>query len=219
MKVANALYDLSFVYILDTKDPQTGRAMLDEALGQFRAAGDRAGVAKTLWAIATTHFNRQEWAKAAEILEEVARTFRELDNRFGLAWTLHSLGVAKVRLGSPEDARKALAEGLELFRAAGDVSGVVLFFFDFAELAAAQRSDDRALRLFGAGQALKDRTGTELADYLREENRPFSLETVALVERADPQRMATLVAEGAALSQDEATAFALADGAAAPARS
>ena len=219
VKVANALYDLSFVYILDTKDPQTGRAMLDEALGQFRAAGDRAGVAKTLWAIATTHFNRQEWAKAAEILEEVARTFRELDNRFGLAWTLHSLGVAKVRLGSPEDARKALAEGLELFRAAGDVSGVVLFFFDFAELAAAQRSDDRALRLFGAGQALKDRTGTELADYLREENRPFSLETVALVERADPQRMATLVAEGAALSQDEATAFALADGAAAPARS
>ncbi|MBI2324879.1 MAG: adenylate/guanylate cyclase domain-containing protein [Chloroflexi bacterium] len=147
VQVANALYDLSFVHILSDDERDIGAAMLDEALAAFRAAGDRAGVAKALWAVATTHFNRHDWAKAVGILDEVVRIFRDLDNRFGLAWALHSLGVGRIRLGAMGDARTALAEGLELFRAAGDVSGVVLFFYDFAELAAAQGRDDRALRL------------------------------------------------------------------------
>jgi tetratricopeptide (TPR) repeat protein len=185
--------------------------MLDEALATFRALGDRGGVAKTLWGLTNTHFNVADYLKAAETAEEVVRLFRELDNRFGLGWALHTLGVARVRLGRLNEAREALAEGLELWRAAGDVSGMVLFFYDFAELAAAGGRDDRALRLFGAGKALKDRTGTELADYLREENRPFALETIALLERTDAQRKAALTAEGAALSQDEAIAFALAE--------
>ena len=209
--VANALYDLSFVHILSERTQEVGVALLNEALASFRAAGDRAGVAKTLWAIATTYFNRQDWAKAVEILDEVVHTFRELDNRFGLAWALHSLGVGKIRLGDMGEARAALAEGLELFRAAGDVSGVVLFFYDFAELAAARHQEERALRLFGAGQALKERTGTQLADYLREENKPFSLEIRALLDRGDPQLRAALAAEGAALSQEQAIAFALAE--------
>ena len=211
VQVANALYDLSFVHILSDDERELGVAMLDEALASFRAAGDRAGVAKTLWAVATTYFNRHEWAKAVEILDEVVSTFRALDNRFGLAWAMHSLGVGRIRLGAMPEARAALTEGLELFRAASDVSGVVLFFYDFAELAAAQGRDDRALRLFGAGQALKDLTGTQLADYLREENKPFNIEVRALLERADPDRQAALAAEGAALSQEQAIAYALSE--------
>lgn len=217
LKVANALYDLSFVYILPDRDPEAAAAMLDEALASFRAAGDRAGVAKTLWVLSSTYFNREEWAKAADVLDEVVGTFRELDNRFGLAWALHSLGVARIRLGAIDQARADLTEGLGLFRDAGDLSGIVLFFYDFAELAAAQGRDDGALRLFGAGEALKDRTGTQLADYLREENKPFTLEVRALLARADPQRRAALAAEGAALSQEQAIAYAFSE-AATPAR-
>ncbi|HVS63088.1 MAG TPA: hypothetical protein VMT85_06240, partial [Thermoanaerobaculia bacterium] len=211
LKIANALYDLSFVYIVPNRDAEFAMAMLNEALASFRAAGDRAGVAKTLWALSTEYFNRLDWLKAAEILDEVVGTFRELDDRFGLGWALHSLGVVRIRLGAVDQARAAFTEGLELFRDAGDVSGIVLFFFDFAELAAAQGRDERGLRLFGAGQALKDRTGTQLAEYLREENAPFTLSVRALLERADPQRQAALAAEGAALSQEDAIAYAFSE--------
>ncbi|MGH2379068.1 MAG: hypothetical protein ACRDGT_11405, partial [Candidatus Limnocylindria bacterium] len=209
--IANALYDLSFAYILPDREGEAGAAMLEEALASYRAAGDRAGVAKALWALSTAYSNRADWVKAAEILDEVVGTFRELENRFGLAWALHGLGVARIRLGALSQARAALAEGLELFRDAGDVSGIVLFFYDFAELAATQGLDDRALRLFGAGRELKDRTGTQLADYLREENKPFTLEVRALLERTDADRREALGAEGAALSGEQAIAFALSD--------
>jgi predicted ATPase/class 3 adenylate cyclase len=211
LKIADALYDISFIYTLPDRDSAKALQILDEAVEKFRAAGDRAGVAKTQWARANTLFNTRQFGDAVAVLEEVVRTFREVDNRFGLAWALHSLGVGRIRLGQKGDARAAFTEGLELFSRAGDLSGMVLFFYDFAELAAAQGRDDRALRLFGAGTALKDRTGTQLADYLREENRPFSLEILALLERTDPAHKETLGAEGGALSQDRAVAYALGD--------
>ena len=211
MKVANALYDLSFVYILPDREVGRGKAMLEEALAAFRAAGDRAGAAKVLWALSTTYFSQSDWPRAVGSLDEVVQTFRDLDNRFGLGWALHSLGVGQIRLGMMDAARETLAEGLRLFRGAGDLSGLVLLFFDFAEFAAAQRRDDRALRLMGIAQAIMDRTSAALADYLREENRPFTLESRDLIERVDPQRRAALAAEGAALSQEQANAFALSD--------
>jgi len=211
LKIADGLYDMSFVYTIPDREVDRAIAMLDEALASFRVAGDRAGVAKTLWAMSNAYFNHEQWARAAETLREVVATFRELDNRFGLAWALHSLGVAMVRLKAMDEARAAFSEGLELFTRAGDLSGIVLFFYDFAELAAAQRRDERAMRLFGAGQTLKDRTGTQLADFLREENRPFSLEVIALLERIGAEQKARLTAEGAALSQERAIAFALSE--------
>ncbi len=87
----------------------------------------------------------------------------------------------------------------------------MLFFYDFAEFAAAQRRDERALRLSGAGTALKDRTGTQLADFLRVEDRPSSLEVLALLGRAEPARKDALGAAGAALTDEEAIAFALSE--------
>ena len=210
-EIADALYDLSFIYVLPDREPDKARAMLDEAISDYRAVGDRAGVAKALWASANSDFNTSEFTKAVKSLEEVVATFRELDNRFGLGWASHSLGVGHIRLGRPEDARSAFTEGLELFRDAGDVTGIVIFLYDFAELAAAQRRDDRAVRLFGAGTELKNKTMTQLADYLREENRPFAIEVIALIERVDPKRFAELAAEGAALSREDAIAFALSD--------
>lgn len=210
LEVANALYDLSFIYVLPDRDRQVATTMLDEALATFRAAGDRAGVAKTLWVLSSAYFNRAEWTQAAEVLGEVVGTFRELDDRFGLGWALHSLGTAQLRLGVLDLAGAAYVEGLKLFRDAGDLSGIVLFFYDFAELATAGGEDDRALRLVGAGQALMDRTGTQLADYLREENAPFTVEVRALLERTDAERRQALGAEGAAMSMDQAIEYALA---------
>lgn len=216
LAIANALYDLSFVYVLPGRVVEKGDVLLQEAIGLFRAAGDRAGVAKTLWALSASYISRGEWQRSADVVPEVIATFRELGNRFGLGWALHNLGILKVRLGSYAEARAALAEGIGIFRQAGDLSGIVLYLHDFAELAAAQGQEDRSLRLFGAARTVQQATGAQLADVWRDENTPFAVELRGLLQRAEPARREALEAEGAALSRDDAIAFALADGKAAP---
>jgi tetratricopeptide (TPR) repeat protein len=208
--LADALYDLSFIYLVPSAGLDEGEAMLRQALALFRKIGDRAGEAKVLWGLAIQYMGRRLWDPADEILPRVVDAFRELDNRFGLGWALHNLGVLRVRQGRADEARAPFVEALELFRAAGDVSGVVLLLLDFAEQAAAKEEGERALRLFGAANALASRTGTQLGDTMREENAVYAISMLALMERTDPATKERLVREGATLSRDEAIALALA---------
>lgn len=209
LAIANALYDISFAYLVRSERTAEANGVLNEALALFRAHGTKADVAKTLWALSTSHVTYGRWADAGAVLDEVIATFREVENRFGLGWALHNQGIVRIREGAFEAARAVLTEGIEVFRAAGDASGVILLLLDFAELAIVERREDRGLRLLGAANALQERTGSRLGDVLREENRPFALATIALLVRADPVRRAALSAEGARLSQDDAIAFAL----------
>ena len=211
VRVANALYDLSFSYLVRRGAEQEGERMLREALEVFRAQGSKADVAKTLWALSSNLLTQGRWGEAGVELVEVIVTFRRAENRFGLAWALHLFGVVKVRQGAFDEARAMFTEGISIFRDAGDLSGILLYLQDFAELAAAQDRGERALRLFGAAQALQERTGSKLGEVLREENRPYALDTMALLARTDRGRLDPLVAEGARLSLDDAIAFALGD--------
>jgi predicted ATPase/class 3 adenylate cyclase len=209
IEIANALYDLSFAYIIPSRETEKGVVMLHEALELYRAAADRAGMAKAQWAMATDLFNRRQWPAALELLEAVVAAFRELDNSYDLGWGLHSLGVAEIRVGKLGQARRDFTEGMRIFAAANDQSGIVLFLADFAELAAAEADEKRALRLYGASRALVEQTGAGLADVMRDENMPFATELVALLGKVGDERREALAAEGAALSQEDAIAYAL----------
>ncbi|HWH24572.1 MAG TPA: tetratricopeptide repeat protein [Candidatus Limnocylindria bacterium] len=208
-EVAAALYDLSFVTIVPGTASQVGAEMLSEAINLYEAAGDEAGIARAKWAMATHLFNIEDWPKARETLEEIVAVFRRLDSTYDLGWGLHSLGVAEIRLGRPDDARRAFEEGLGIFAAVNDLSGIVLFLGDYAELAAAEGDQDRALRLFAASKALAERTGSRLADAMREGNLPFVLELRTLLESVPAETVAARAAEGSALSLAAAIAYAL----------
>lgn len=211
LKLASALYDLSFVYTVPQKGLDQAERLLNEALEIFRAAGDRAGVAKTLWGLSGLYFGLGQWEKAGALLPEVVQRFREMDNRFGLGWALHSMGVVAARLGDLGLSREAFLEGMALFREAEDLSGIVLFVYDFAELAATQRRDARALRLYGASVAMQERYGVQLADVWLEENAQWAAATRELLQRGDPVQREALIAAGRELSQEEAIAYALGD--------
>jgi predicted ATPase/class 3 adenylate cyclase len=207
--LANALYDMSFVYLVPSAELDTGEQLLQESLAIFKRLGDRVGEAKVLWGLGILFMGRRRWDEAGELLPRIVAAFREADNRFGLGWALHNVGVLAVRTGKLQEARAPLTEGLELFRAAGDLSGVVLLLLDFAELAAAQGQTERSLRIYGAATELAKSSGTQLGDVMREENAVFALSTRALLEETDTALRDRLVAEGAALSKDDAIALAL----------
>ena len=90
---------------------------------------------------------------------------------------------------------------------ASDAAGITLVIDDLSSMALADDQPERASKLWGAGRAFAKATGATLASYtdgwIESQLRPNVRNSI---EPADLQRWA---AEGAALSLDEAVAYAL----------
>ncbi|HEX9375144.1 MAG TPA: adenylate/guanylate cyclase domain-containing protein [Actinomycetota bacterium] len=169
--LAEALYNLSFIFTVPEpprRDPRQAELLLEEALSLFRRADDRRGLAKVYWARATQAQMDQRWADACENGEAALVLFRELDDRFGAGWAHHSIGLAATALGELERAERAFANGMEIFVAAGDLTGMGLLVGDHSVLEGTRGDHRRAVLLRGAalaaeevsGQALISATGT-----------------------------------------------------------
>ena len=200
--IAESLYNLAFPVHFQGADAEAS-ALLHEAAELFGQAGDRGGRAKTLWALAGM-VEKDNAASMAMALEAL-RIFQELGDRFHEGWALRIVAVSARQLGQIEEARARLAQGMEIFREAGDLSAMVIFLGSFADLAAFEGDLPRALRLGGAAAASRDATDAGVAEWVGEVE-----ERQRLVERiATDAGAAQLWAEGQAMSVDEAVAYAL----------
>ena len=119
-------------------------------------------------------------------------------------WVLHMLGTTEIRLGQLDSALEHITGAILSMRAAGETTGMVLILDDFADYAGATGDLPRSLRLFGAGRALEDATGTGLAAATEVVMRRERYREALKAEDAD-----RLVAEGRAMSLDEAVEYAL----------
>jgi hypothetical protein len=115
---------------------------------------------------------------------------------------MHTRALVAVNTGDAATARPLIKEALELFSRAGDISGVTLLIDDAGQLSALEGDRLRALRLAGASEAIQTRTGTALAALSNGTGgRPVAAATDATETNAWN--------EGAAMSTDEAVAYAL----------
>jgi tetratricopeptide (TPR) repeat protein len=169
--IAEALYNFSFapVAVEGLSDWLTILAteslpILEEAMPIYRDLGDRAGQAKTLWAMSDYLLYGGSLDRAETSLLEALPLFRSLGDRFGEAWALHTLGLVHANMGDFRRASGDYAGALELFVEAGDVSGYTLAFLDLSGSAVALGEKERAIRLAGAADAIVTRTGQRLAD-------------------------------------------------------
>jgi predicted ATPase/class 3 adenylate cyclase len=164
--VANAHYNLSFafMYLPDGRaTPEQARAEADKALGIYQQIGDRAGEARTLWALANTYWTANEWtSEAVDIAERALAGFRVTEDRFQTAWASYTVGLYALKSLDLDKAATRLNEALEIFGDAGDVSGYVLVLDAIAFLAELSGDRPSAARLSGAVVALERRTGTGL---------------------------------------------------------
>jgi predicted ATPase len=216
-EIANAYYNASFGYAMWSPDAgidadvdETGRRYAIEALERFRRLGDERGQANALWGLGNyLYFHNDASAGTAEFREALV-IFRQTGDRTMEAWSLHMLGTGLIRQGHVPEARDCVIHAIRHFEAAGDASGLTLTLFDMSAITLLEGDLVRAARLRGAARNLSSETGTGLAtlveDLFEQGVRPSVAKSMTL---EDLDRYG---AEGAAMTMDEAVAYAL-DGA------
>ena len=216
-ELANALYNYAFVFSvpedptqpppIDLDPADEGLHAQEEALALYRGLGDERGEANVLWGMGNKKYFSEHPDAGAEEFRAALVKFRRAGDRTMEAWSLHMVGSALLRARRRDEARPYLQEALRHFVLAGDAAGMTMVVDDLSAMALADEDPERAARLWGAGRALATATGATLASftdkYVEQQLRP---NVRNMINEADLERWA---AEGAALSLDEAVAYAL----------
>ncbi|HEX5590565.1 MAG TPA: adenylate/guanylate cyclase domain-containing protein [Candidatus Limnocylindrales bacterium] len=215
-EIANALYNYAFAFSVNPDprgDPLTfdpdgeGVRAQDEALALYREIGDLRGQANVLWGIGNREYFLELGDAGEARFREALERFRQVGDVTMAAWSLHMLGGALLRRERADEARPILRDALRAFHDASDAAGIALVLGDLASQAVIDGDLVRAARIHGAGQRLTAATGATLAGFIDGQFEHGVRPHVA--HRLSPEELERHQAEGAAMTLDEAVAYAL----------
>jgi predicted ATPase/class 3 adenylate cyclase len=201
--VANAIYNDSFPMMVNRTNLEQALILLGEALPLYRELGEDSGISNCLWGIANGLYFQGHYHEAIAALDEAIVLFRKADNRFSLGWALHTRALAAIKIADAANARAFVIEALQLFVAAGDISGTVLMLDDAADLEQMEGNRERAIRLSASAAAHQAIIGAGLGAILNIEEGRYRRED--LTDQNDQRAWA----EGQAMTVEQAVAYAL----------
>ena len=135
-------------------------------------------------------------------LREARDLSEQFDYTWLVSWTRVQLGTLSV--GSPDEARTLLSEGLDLSLASHSTRNLSLCLDGFAHLALVEGDPQRAALLSGAAEGLRQRVGLKLWPMLRRSE----ADLVARGREAlGAERFDEVFAAGSRLNQQEAVAM------------
>ena len=202
--IADAIYDLSFVFIMTRSDSEKARALLSEAQALYAGIHDDAGLARARFGEATIFSQMGDWASSEKAAREALVEFRRLRDPFLTGWAESVAGIAAIGLGKFDAAREAFGASLRIRAGTKDLSAIAIELYCFGILAKAEGQSERASRLVGAAAALGLKSGTAIMPLLYASGElPLPLE-----RPADPAEGAAWDA-GSAMPLDDAIAYAL----------
>ena len=216
-ELANAYYNVSFSYALG-EDGTFGTAIRRAWRGLHECSprgvpeiGDQRGEANALWGLGTLRYFKDAGGRRRGGVPAGARALRQDGRPNDGGWALHMLGSALIRRGLTAEAKDAVGHAVSHFHSAGDVAGLTLTFFDLSAVAVQEGDIERAARLRGAARNLSTETGAGLAMF---DGDAFELAgpRPTVRDRLPPEDLERLEAEGAAMTLDEAVAYALEGG-------
>jgi non-specific serine/threonine protein kinase len=180
--------------------------LLEESVALARQVGDRFMVGDCLLWLAGTQMNLGELDAAQDHYEETLVLFRELGERLRTAWSYFGLGDIARRRGDYARAAELFKQGLEVKFEIGGTGDIYYLLEWLANLAAQTDMPDRAARLWGAAQAIREVVGTPLPPSIVSDYAPYM--TSARKELGSLAFEAAW-AEGRAMTIEEAIAYAL----------
>ena len=140
-----------------TGDQAQAKTIAEEALEICRRHGNRRGEAEALYALGDVAFADGRHDEAFQLMERSAALAGEVGFIWWQVGALDHLAEYALELARADDARKYVAEGLQLARSINDRQTVVWFLAQAAWLAALDGLPERAGTLWGAVEAEEGR--------------------------------------------------------------
>jgi predicted ATPase/DNA-binding CsgD family transcriptional regulator len=180
------------------------RPFFDEALALFGALGDQWRVAQTLNSIGEVFRLEGDDHQAEQYYQQALSRFRQIGS--GAPSVLHNLACIAQHHKDYGRARSLFAEALKVSQELQDRLTIASCLVGLAGTLAVLGEPQRAVRLFGAAEVLRDAIGAQI-----EPSDRLDYESNVAVARGqlDPAAFETTWAEGRAMSLERAVASAL----------
>jgi tetratricopeptide (TPR) repeat protein len=152
----------AYGYITDgLGDTTAARASAEESLTLFRSTGDRWNLAGPLSILGNLARREGNHVAARAKYEEALALWRETGDKVGIAWGLRNLGALAQAQGDQAWAMALFTESLVIEREKnpGHKPYIALCLEGLAWVAGELGQRKRAVRLFGAAQALRETSG------------------------------------------------------------
>jgi tetratricopeptide (TPR) repeat protein len=188
------------------RDSERATELYEQSMDLFREQGDKLGLARCLNDLGMVVYSQGDLGRAAQLTEEAVALFRELGARGGVSVGLYNLGWMALLQDDLGRAADLYRESLSLSWDTGMNPLVQNALEGFACVAAAEGETERAVRLWGAAQALHETKGIPRdTDFLAEADARISAVRSGMGEEVWEEAWR----KGRAMILDEAISYAL----------
>ncbi len=205
--VTAAMNNLVWSYIYQG-DLEKAKELGEKSLTISREMGNKYHFASGLLRLGIICQVRGQSDEAESLLLQAISELRELGDKAYIAFALMYLGRLHLNKGSATRAHQELQESLVLFREVEALYFIPYLLDSFSFLLSALGSAQRAARLFGATQALRDKFGTPLPPVHHKEHESYLTSTRT---QLDDATFNVAWNAGRVMTLDQAIEFALAE--------
>ena len=146
------------------------------------------------------------YQSAKQFFEDGLKIFRRLRNKNFQTVLTSELGHIARRTGDIDQAKKIYAETLKNWQDLGNRAAISHQLECFGNLAIAEEEPERAIKLFGAAEALREKIHSVMTNYEQEE---YSKALAQLQSLLTQEEFRSLWAEGRTMTMEQAVDFAL----------
>jgi tetratricopeptide (TPR) repeat protein len=202
------ILNISAIVAMARGDLVGANTILEEGLGLARAAGHIRCLALATSNLGINAMLEGDYEKARALMEEALELNLALKDRGNHAVGLHNLGLIALRRGDPEQAGFLCAQSTQIFGDLLDSIGVTISLDALAAVSGERGEVRKAVRLWGAAQALRDAVRVSQPPDDKEVLEAFVEAARARLEAAN---FRAGWEQGRAMTQEQAVALALQD--------
>ena len=187
-------------------DSEKAKSLLEEGLALMRKEGYRQQIVSSLTQLGLIESDLGNFERAATLTEEGLTLSRKMGDKSEVATSLMVWGVVAKKEGDYGRARTMVVEGLTLVGELGNKFFIALCLEFLAGIDQIQKQPERAARLYGVVEALRQDIGTPIPPVDRDD---YDRSVAAVRAELGEEAFAAAWAEGRTMTIEDAVKYAL----------